>query len=142
MEIRRGGLEALGGRFCPLFPQNVYDAPSAPCAWRGCFLKIRTGSIKAADRAVRLAAAAPGRQGQRGCASNLSSISMSQLIAISSLLIGGDLGHARYRGSVDDNDGALRDAGRHNWLAPKDNKQQRNRTLQKRSVHLSFLSGL
>ena len=67
---------------------------------------------------------------------------MSQPITNQSLLIGGDLGHARYRGSADDNDGALRDAGRHNWLAPKDNKQQRNRALQKRSVHLSFLSGL
>jgi hypothetical protein len=39
------------------------------------FSKIQTGSIKikAADRAVRLAAAAPERQGQRGCVSNLSS---------------------------------------------------------------------
>ena len=57
-------------------------------------------------------------------------------------LIGGDLGRARYRGSADDNDGALRDAGRHNWLAPKDNKQQRYQASQRRSVHFSFLSAL
>ena len=57
-------------------------------------------------------------------------------------LIGGDLGRARYRGSADDNDGALRDAGRHNWLVPKDNKQQRYQASQRRSVHFSFLSAL
>jgi hypothetical protein len=53
-------------------------------------------------------------------------------------LIGDDLGLARARDSADDNDGALRDAGRHNWLAPKDNTQQRYRALQKRSVLFSF----
>jgi hypothetical protein len=56
-------------------------------------------------------------------------------------LIGDDLGLARARDSADDNDGALRDAGRHNWLAPRD-KQQRYRASQRRSVHFSFLSAL
>ena len=63
---------------------------------------------------------------------------MSQLIANQFAIDWGDRGHAHYRGSADDNDGSLRDAGRHNWLAPKDNKQQRRRALQKRSVHFSF----